>query len=531
MTKKLHTRVIAMLLGATLLLFATSATALAGDAGANLNKTGYPIVNERIELEFVIRKSPLHVDYDQMPVVQDYEKRTNVHINWNPIPEEGFDEKKNLLFASNDLPDAFIGGGLTPYDEMTYGGQGMLIALDDLIEQYAPNVQAMFDQRPLIKKSITTPDGHIYSLPAVEEKYHQYVMDKMYINKTWLDKLGLPEPTTTDEFYETLLAFMTKDPNGNGQADEIPLSLYKDDFKSLFGSFGVLDNDKNAAHHVILTDDKVGYTPITEQYREGLKYLRKLYADGLIDMESFTQDYAQLDAKGKLEDQVLGSFIRIADFVVVGNENTQDYVTLPPLKGPDGTQMWNKDIYSQMRKGHFSITAVNKYPEATMRWVDYLFEFQGCMEFTDGPENVRWRWRDDGMYELMETPEGLNDAQWRAQLCLAGASPFFYSYEDEAKNLISIPIFANLFTSTAMYEPFFPKQVYPQVYFTDAQQNRLNILTEGLDNYAEQMKAKFITGTSDIDAEWDNYVNAYMKMDLQEFLDIYQAAYDTFNAV
>lgn len=554
-------RLLSMVLAAVLLMMAAAgceSTVDAGSSGAESQDTaqsatadppaddadaavggfhpeGYPIVDEPVTLTFVIRKNALAGDYNAMPVVKDYEAKTNIHIEWQGIPEEGFDEKKNLLFASNDLPDAFIGGGLTPYDEMTYGGQGMLIPLGDLIEQYAPNIKTMFEKRPAVKKSITTPDGNIYALPAVEEKYHQYVVDKMYINKTWLDQLSLPVPETTEEFYETLLAFKTQDPNGNGQADEIPLSLYKDDFKSLFGSFGTLDNvnstDKSASsHHVVLAEDKASYAPISDEYKEGLKYLNRLYEAGLIDQEAFTQEYTQLDAKGKLPDQVLGSFIRIADFIVLGNEGTADYVTLPPLKGPDGTQLWNKDIYSQVRKGHFAITSVNDHPEATVRWIDYMFDFQGAMEFTDGPENVRWRWRDDGKYELMETPEGKNDAQWRAELCLAGYTAFFYSYEDEAKNVITLPIFENLFTSTAMYEPFFPQQVYPQVYFTNEQSDRLNVLTEGLDNYADQMKAQFITGSADIDAEWDNYIQTFNKMGLEEFLQIYQDAYNTYNA-
>ncbi|MDR1439474.1 MAG: hypothetical protein LBJ10_05540 [Clostridiales bacterium] len=115
----------------------------------------------------------------------------------------------------------------------------------------------------------------------------------------------------------------------------------------------------------------MAYAPTADAYKEGLKYLNRLYSAGLIDQEAFTQEYTQLDAKGKLPDQSLGCFIRIADFIVLGNEGTVDYVTPLPLKGPGGAQMWNKDIYSQMRKGHFAIASKNQHPEATIRWIDY----------------------------------------------------------------------------------------------------------------------------------------------------------------
>ena len=47
---------------------------------------------------------------------------------------------------------------------------------------------------------------------------------KLWFNYDWLEKLGLEEPQTTEELYEVLKAFKTQDPNGNGKANEIPLT-------------------------------------------------------------------------------------------------------------------------------------------------------------------------------------------------------------------------------------------------------------------------------------------------------------------
>ena len=77
---------------------------------------------------------------------------------------------------------------------------------------------------------ITAPDGHIYSFPWIEElgagkeSIHS-VNDFPWINVEWLNKLGLKMPTTTEELKQVLIAFKTKDPNGNGKADEIPMSF------------------------------------------------------------------------------------------------------------------------------------------------------------------------------------------------------------------------------------------------------------------------------------------------------------------
>lgn len=72
--------------------------------------------------------------------------------------------------------------------------------------------------------AITAPDGNIYALPSINDCYHCSMAQKMWIYKPWLDKLGLDVPTTTDELYTVLKAFKDKDPNGNGKADEVPLT-------------------------------------------------------------------------------------------------------------------------------------------------------------------------------------------------------------------------------------------------------------------------------------------------------------------
>ena len=96
----------------------------------------------------------------------------------------------------------------------------LFIALNDLIDQYCPNLKAEMAKRPGAEERITAPDGNIYSLPFLGRSGNGWI--NSFINQPWLDKLGLEMPTTLDEFYEVLKAFKTQDPNGNGIADEIP---------------------------------------------------------------------------------------------------------------------------------------------------------------------------------------------------------------------------------------------------------------------------------------------------------------------
>ncbi len=108
-----------------------------------------------------------------------------------------------------------------------------------------------------------------------------------WINKDWLKKLGLEMPKTTDDLIKVLEAFKNRDPNGNGEADEIPFSFISgngnEDFKFLFAAFGIGDNDD---HLVVGNDGKVDFTADNDNYKEGVKFIRQLQEKGLIDKEA-----------------------------------------------------------------------------------------------------------------------------------------------------------------------------------------------------------------------------------------------------
>lgn len=64
----------------------------------------------------------------------------------------------------------------------------------------------------------------MYGFPRISESYHGQAYPKLWYNTEWLKELGLDEPTTTEELKEVLIAVKNSDYNGNGKADEIPLT-------------------------------------------------------------------------------------------------------------------------------------------------------------------------------------------------------------------------------------------------------------------------------------------------------------------
>src|SRR5258705_576336 len=137
-------------------------------------------------------------------------------------------EKRQVALASGDYPDLFFlipwVDGFTKAEVLKLGTQGVAVPLENLIKDNDPNIQEALDPNKTLKEMATAPDGHIYALPQWADCYHCTYPDKLWINSTWLKKLNLQPPKTTEELRTVLRAFKTQDPNGNGKADEIPMT-------------------------------------------------------------------------------------------------------------------------------------------------------------------------------------------------------------------------------------------------------------------------------------------------------------------
>ena len=230
------------------------------------------------------------------------EEKFNIQFNWELNAGDGAKEKRQISLASGDYPDAYMLPGyidqFSQADVLKYGKQGVLIPLNDLIDQYAPNIKAAMESNADLRAFNTAPDGNIYGLVAYSQCFHCSYPNKLWLNTKWLDKLGLKTPTTTDEFKKVLEAFKTKDPNGNGKADEVPLSGSTEDFgvrviPYLMNGF-VYDDDRN---YLNMTNGKVESAAIKPEWKEGLQYVKSLYDEKLIDPGAFTQNAEALFKK------------------------------------------------------------------------------------------------------------------------------------------------------------------------------------------------------------------------------------------
>ena len=513
----------------------TQALAAGEEAAAfEMNKEGLPIVNQPITYE-IAASTQKNKNFKDLEFFQELEKETNVIVDWNMSSDDGWNEKKSLLFASNALPDAFYGQGiLTEVDIMKYASQGMLIPLNDLIEEYAPNLKAILDENPQYRRQITAPDGNIYALPTINE-LNPTTHDKLFINKTWLDNLGLEAPETPEEFEAVLQAFKDEDANGNGDPnDEIPFSFRmsstdpynrQQGIQSLFGTFGQLDD----IYHFVVNDGDVVYTPATEPYKQAISWFHDLYSKGLIDKEVFTHDFNVYVAKIQDPGKIVGMFLGWSGNATAA-ANKDDYVAMAPLKNTNGEQIWRTVDAKIISKGSFAITNQAEHPEVLMRWIDESYDMETSLEICQGLLGHALEITPDGRYQQMELPEGttldtvIHDFGPGNDGTFAVMQPI----------IDKLNLNANL-TERKELDKFYSQynvpaeDMYPNVFFTEDEIEEIGVLQTDIDSYVAQKYAGWIV-EGGVEEEWDEFQKKLKDMNVDRYIEIYKTAYDRYNA-
>lgn len=521
----------ALTVGAVLLAGCTSGggdteiTDKSADFG--FNEEGLPIVDETLTLTFGGTKAPLAPDYSEMALVQQWEADTNIAIDWENLPDQVYAEKKNLMLASGDIPDVLFNTGLTDAEIVDNGANGTLLPLEDLIEQYAPTLTGILDERPDIRAAITASDGHIYSLPSVEELGLVQYPNFLFINTAWLAAVDLPMPTTIEEYRAALEAFATQDPNGNGVADEIPLSFRTDSFAAnpndLIAALGAQPENND---HRIVRDDTVEFTANTEGYKEGVAALGDWYAKGLIDPESFSQDDVAYLSKGKAATPVLGSFFWWEAKEMVGDDRTDDYALVGILEGVDGEKLASVANNQEIGRGAMAITRANEYPAATMRWADRLFDPVMSAQSNWGPIGVTLEENAEGV--LVQIPAAAGESEGERRQRVAPNGPKITTAEDFINVVAPEPRAKERQDLVAeFYAPYTANDAYPPVMLSNEELDRVSFANADINTLVKEKFASWIVNGT-IDGEWDAYVSQLDSLGVDEVISTYQEAYDRF---
>lgn len=496
-----------------------------------------PLTKEKVTFTVLARMHALATDLSTVPLLQKMEADTNVHIEGGYISPSAWNERKNLALAGGRLPDMIL-SGLTKADVVNYGSQGMFIPLQDLIDKYAPNIKALYARYPDFQAECISPDGNQYYIKGINGLPFRESGCNMFINTAWLKKLGLKMPETYDELYEVLKAFKTRDPNGNGKADEIPLScIYANngmDYNMLFNLFSgwgfVMGPDYSNGPRYLTIDNagKISLAPMHKNFPEAIKYFRKLYQEGLLDQEVFTQKNADLTAKGRAPAEILGSYPDwFGDAVVGADRFNADYDVMAPLQGPY-SRLWRR-ISGFGSAATAVITSACKNPALAMMWLDYCFRPEISLQMSRGEIGPVLELRN-GIYYSKTPPQGMSDDEFRIKYCTDFSFPWALTPEILQNVQLPLSFDRKVKKFFPANKPYLPEKYIADLMYSKQESDDLAIYSTDIQSYIDKTIPQFITGQLDIDANMAGFISQLEKMGSAKYLAIHQAAYDRYAA-
>lgn len=467
-------------------------------------------------------------------VMGDLAEEADIDIEWQIYYSNDFGEQKALLFASDDLPDAFFGScGLGDSDIVQ--NKEKLLELTDLInEETMPNLMKIFEEDPTMRMACTDRNGQIYSLPK-KIPFRPKLNTQNYINKEWLDNLNLEMPTNYDELKEVLIAFKEQDADGDGDPNnEIPLSCSKPGYGSAFALLDSFDLIERGDEHMSLDEnDKVVFVPAHEHYKEAVKYYRELWELGVMDEEFFTQDGAMYTAKLQKEG---GSQVGIFSGWTADSQagpNTKQFVQMPTLESPWGTKNAQSIASTEYSDKELILNINCPDPEKVLRWADLFYDdLVSLQTFYGSISTGQIKDNGDGTYELL-TPEDntLDTSAWMASPRDFG--PKYMRKEFEEKVTLptdqgdGLKLAEDALNAQYADNPDLLHAWPGTIKFTDDEINERTALNVDINSYVEAQWAHWIT-EGGVEEEWDDYLQQLDAMGLQRLIEIDQGAYDAY---
>ncbi|MGE5549775.1 MAG: extracellular solute-binding protein [Bacteroidota bacterium] len=514
---------------------------------------GYPVAgNPELSIWFPLPGGSVFKNFSEVLCFKEASKRTGIKINWTN-PTTGLDnEQFSLMLASRKLPDMLtlpsgLGGWNSGGNAEKFYKDGIIIKLNDLIDKYAPNLKALLNKNAELRKQLMADDGSIYYVPQMRLRPEIRVYAGFFIRRDWMNKLGLKDPKTPDEWYNVLKAFKTRDPNGNGKADEIPFGGSKHpgggpfEMMKLPWMFGA-NIGSSWNNGLQQQNGKVVFSPITPEYKAALTWINKLYAEGLIDPDFAITDRNGFQAK-VLADRVGATFGNAGSGItyfmtnMVGKEPKSFRMEGVPYPKAPGSKPYSFDnsVINLATGSGLAITTACKNPIAAIKFLDYGFSKEGHMLFNFGVEGLTYKMvKGYPTYTEMITKnrQGLNITQ-ALGLYVYGTNwmtdqdgRYFEQYQKiPVPGVQGTPAWDAIQIWTKSMDT---SRILPSVNPRPEEVQAISAKLTEISTYVLEMYYKFIMGTAKL-SEFDAYVAQVKKMGIDDVVKVYQAALDRYN--
>lgn len=441
--------------------------------------TGCSSKNEKEVLRIAIPYSDFVLDPNTNYYINWLEEQTGLELDIKTVRQTGSEDYLESLFASDADMDVVMFGNGFSVDKET-------------VEKY-------------------TATGDICS-EAEKGIYYNYGSSALraagqilWINYDWLKKLGMQVPETTVELEEVLRAFKKYDCNENGKNDEIPLVGSRDGYA--FSPVELLLNSYiyNDPYHsrFLLNEKKNEQSAVSDEFRDGLAFCRKLYSEELLDYGVYDRDLHDLMELVNSPEDLVGAFTTnsISDVIYSGNpEIMARFIHVTPLAGPDGERNALYRIY-EPQIGAVILTR-SKHKESAVKLLELMLSEEASLIARFGEKGTDWDFSDGkdisvyGSVSTIVTKNYIWNTLQNKHLC--GIGPM----RVPEKYLLGVTW--NGINSDAEYIDGRSQMSYAEYLPEFKEAHEYN---EEVSNYIDRAIKAFVTGEKDIwsDVEWVEY--------------------------
>ncbi len=436
-----------------------------------------------------------------------------------------------MIMADGNLPDLMEYNWLVDYP----GGpekaiqDGVILPLNDIFEQYCPNITAYLAENPDIDKMIKTDEGHYYAFPFIRGDANLCNTIGLMLRGDWLEELGLEVPTTIDEWHTVLTAFKEEKGATAPYTFEYTNNQYQDANPFAYAF------ETNYSFYVG-DDGKVHFGAAEENFKNYLETMAQWYAEGLIDPDIATLGNDQVSAKitnGNAGAAMGQAGSRMGTWITAARVNDPEFTLVaapvPTLtEGERAEYGYTENQYSG--RASVAITTSCEDVERAARLMDYAYGDQGHMLFNFGVEGESYEMVDGyPTYTdwVMNNPDGWAVSQAMSAYIRGNYNgPFVqdiryleqYYTMDEQKE-----------TPQVWGDHNGKAHRLPPVTPTTEESTELASITNELNTYRDEMILKFIFGDESLD-NFDEYVQNLENMGLSRALEIQNAALERYNA-
>ncbi|MCR8630030.1 extracellular solute-binding protein [Paenibacillus radicis (ex Xue et al. 2023)] len=458
------------------------------------------------------------------PIIREVFNKTNVQVVLQPVPASSYEDKKNVLIATNDIPDVIR---VSKKDLHEFGRTGMFLNISDYL-QYAPNFKALIDTRPEFQKNLV--DGKIYGFPVLEN-WRMSVAFQPLIRKDALEMLNLQAPKTFDELYEVLKKFKAAYP------DKIPMTTRNGTLYMLgqltypMGTGGYTKAGSKSGVYFEPSDKQYVYGPASAEFKKLLEYMNKLYMEKLLD-----PDYATNTQQMFIEKLSSGraffyydnsTFSEDINNALKNKEPNAQMILLDPLQNSKGQARSYRGAKDWL-DFNFAVSSRVKDPVGIVKFYDWMYSKEGVLSTNFGALNET--------YEIVN-----GEPKYKSSLLDKHKDKpnYVFSLRSEigsGLNAISVNIDESLYKVTNsklvldMAERI-DKNTGTSVDFmledppfTKAEITSLSKLEVQLNTMVEQEMDKFIMGVRPL-SEYDNFREELIKKGAKDIEKIYNDAY------